>query len=217
MTTTRAYPDPVRDRHVHDKHHTGVHHRDAQDFWVPLFRGAWLVVVGALAFMYPSVSMFALALFFATTAFVSGGAILTDTMWMSHKPRIYMTQGIISILIGAIVAFSPQEAAPFVVGAVSAWAIAMGALDLVVVNRHRTLRGRTMITAAGATLILAGLLGFLGLAVPRVLNPALFGALALLAGALLVGYGVRRRRRKGHVSARQSAHADDERRIFGAT
>lgn len=217
QTVENRYAEPGRDV-VNRRHHAGTTHRDAQDWWVPMFRGAWLVVVGVLAFFVPSVSLFALALFFATTAWVAGGAILTDAMWMPSRPKAYFAQGVLSMLIGVVVAFTPHDYWRLVVGAVSLWAIAMAAIDLVVVNRHRSTRGRTVITAAAAVMIIAGLLGFVGLAVPRLLQPELFGALSLLTGGLLIAYGSRRRRRKSHVSAAASAHRDDERRVmFGAT
>ena len=44
-----------------------------------------------------------------------------------------------------------------------------------------------------------------------------FGLLAVLSGGALIGYGMRRRRRKGRVSAETSAHRDEEHREATAT
>lgn len=194
--------------HEGHPHHA---HRDAQDWWVPIFRGVWLAIVGLFALYAPPTSFFAVSLLFATAAFVSAGVLLTNGIML--RSGLATAQGVLSMIVAALVAFVPRTDywALIIVG-VAFWAIATGAIDLMIASRHEYLRGKSFIAAAGLVSIVGGLLG---LAAPRLstyLPVSGFGVLALLAGGALIGYGLRRRRRKGRVSAEASAHRDEERR-----
>ena len=200
--TTTAVPLPGREvRHEHA-------HRDRQDWWVPIFRGGWLLIVGAFALYSPPTTLFALSMFFATAIFISAGVLLTNGIAL--RSSLPIAQGILSMGIAAIVAFTPQSSWQVIVFAVALWAIAMGVIDIMVVRRHHHVRGHSFLLAAGAISIVAGLLG---LAAPAFALPvSAFGVLALIAGGSLVGFGMRRRRRSGHTSAASSAHRDEEHR-----
>lgn len=206
---------PVDPRDVHDHNHDHDHdvhhaHRDAQDWWVPIFRGGWLMIVGLFALYSPPTSLFAVSLLFATAAFVSAGVLLTNGVMM--RSTMAIAQGVLSMAVAAAVAFMPRDMWQVVVLAVALWAIAMGVIDILVANRHAHFRGRSFIAAAGMVAIVGGVLG---LAAPRFaeyLPVSAFGLLAVLSGGALIGYGLRRRRRKGRVSAETSAHRDEERR-----
>jgi uncharacterized membrane protein HdeD (DUF308 family) len=212
MTSTKPIPLPGRDTYAVPSH--GVHHhhahRDAQDWWVPIFRGGWLLIVGLFALYSPPTTLFAVSLLFATAAFVSAGVLITNGITL--RSPLAVGQGVLSMAVAASVAFMPRTLWMLVVLSVALWAIAMGVIDIVVANRHSHLRGRSFVAAAGMVSIVGGALG---LAAPRFseyLPISAFGLLAVLAGGALVGYGMRRRRRKGRVSAETSAHRDEERR-----
>lgn len=212
MTSTNPIPLPGREVHAAPAHGAHVHHahRDAQDWWVPIFRGGWLMIVGLFALYSPPTSLFAVSLLFATAAFISAGVLLTNGF--SMRSPMAIGQGVLSMAVAASVAFMPRSMWMLVVLSVALWAIAMGAIDILVANRHAHLRGRSFIAAAGMVSIVGGALG---LAAPRFseyLPVSAFGLLAVLAGGALVGYGLRRRRRKGRVSAETSAHRDEEHR-----
>jgi uncharacterized membrane protein HdeD (DUF308 family) len=212
LPMTSSNPIPLPGREVHAAAAPDVHnaHRDAQDWWVPIFRGGWLMIVGFFALYSPPTSLFAVSLLFATAAFVSAGVLITNGI--SLRSPIAIAQGVLSMAVAAAVAFMPRDMWMLVVLSVALWAIAMGAIDIVIANRHAHMRGRAFIAAAGMVAIVAGVLG---LAAPRFseyLPISAFGLLAVLSGGALVGYGLRRRRRKGRVSAEASAHRDEERR-----
>lgn len=213
MTSTNPIPLPGREVHAvpHDIHNAHNAHRDAQDWWVPILRGGWLMIVGLFALYSPPTSLFAISLLFATAAFMSAGVLVTNGI--SLRSPIAILQGVLSMAVAASVAFLPHATmGALVILSVALWAIAMGAIDIVVANRHEHLRGRAFIAAAGMVGIVGGVLG---LAAPRFsefLPISAFGLIAVLSGGALIGYGLRRRRRKGRVSAETSAHRDDEHR-----
>jgi uncharacterized membrane protein HdeD (DUF308 family) len=210
MTSTNPIPLPGREVHAAESH--GVHnaHRDAQDWWVPIFRGGWLLIVGLFALYSPPTSLFAVSLLFATAAFVSAGVLLSNGVMMRSPMAI--GQGVLSMAVAASVAFMPRTLWALVILSVALWAIAMGVIDIIVANRHEHLRGRAFIAAAGMVGIVGGVLGLLAPRFPEYLPVSAFGLLAVLSGGALIGYGLRRRRRKGRVSAETSAHRDEERR-----
>ncbi len=210
MTSTNPLPLPGPEFRAADSH--GAHHArgDAQDWWVPIFRGGWLMIVGLFALYSPPTTLFAVSLLFATAAFVSAGVLLTNGF--SLRSPMAIAQGVLSMAVAASVAFMPSTMWALVIVSVALWAIAMGVIDIVVANRHEHLRGRAFIAAAGMVGIVGGALGLLAVPFSEYLPVSAFGLLAVLAGGALTGYGLRRRRRKGRVSAVASAHADEERR-----
>lgn len=175
---------------------------------MPIFRGGWLVIVGAFALYSPPTTLFALSLFFATAIFISAGVLLTNGFAL--RSSLPIAQGVLSMGIAAIVAFTPHSYWSVIVVAVALWAIAMGVIDIMMVRRHHHIRGRSFLLAAGAVSIVGGLLGLAASALA--LPVSAFGVLALIAGGSLVGYGMRRRRRSGHTSAANAAHRDEEHR-----
>lgn len=186
-------------------------HRDRQDWWVPIFRGGWLVIVGAFALYSPPTSPFTLQLLFATAAFITGGALLTDGLTLRSKLSI--AQGVLSMAVAAPAAFLPPDLWIVTVDTIAAWAIAMGAIDLLLVRRHSRIRGGPFLVTAAALSILGGIAGLI---VPIVLDNvpiAAFGVVGILAGSSLIGFGLRRRRSKGRMSAVNAAHRQEERRV----
>lgn len=195
---------------AHDEGHQHHARRDAQDWWVSLFRGGWLIIFGGFALFAPDHYLPSIAAFLATAIFVSGGVLLTNGFMM--RSPLPIVQGVLSLVAAAIVAFFPRDAWLFKIVTVSVWAISLGVVDLMMTTRHQALRGRSFLAAAGLVGILGGLLGFFAPRFPGVLPVGLFGLLAVLAGGSLIAYGMRRRRRKGRTSAVASANADEERR-----
>lgn len=203
-TTSPAAPSPVNE-HVH---------RDRQDWWVPIFRGGWLMIAGAFALVLPPTSGFALALLFAATVFISAGVLLTNGVAL--RSPLPITQGVLSLGAAAVVALLPQARWQEMVLVIGAWSIAMGAIDVLMLRRHHHVRGRAFLAGAGSLGIIAGVLCIGGVRFNDPLPLWSFGLMALLAGGALVGYGMRRRRRSGHVSAVNAAHRDEERRFEDA-
>lgn len=183
-----------------------------------IFRGGWLIIVGAFALFSPPISLFALAMFFATAVFISAGVLLTNGAAL--RSPLPIAQGMLSLAVAATVAFLPRESWQTIVVAISLWAIAMGAVDILSIARHRKVRGRSYLYTAAAVSIAGGVLGLVVIALgPSVVTwffaaipVGSFGILALIAGGSLIGYGLRRRRRKGPVAAANAAHSDEERR-----
>lgn len=102
-----------------------------QAWWALLIGGIASVMFGVLAFMWPGLTLFVLAVFFAATVFVDG----IVTMISAFRNRatashwwLWLLLGLLGVVAGAIGLLSPATAAGALLLLISAYAIAAGAL-----------------------------------------------------------------------------------------
>jgi uncharacterized membrane protein HdeD (DUF308 family) len=144
-------------------------------WWVPVLRGIAAIVFGIIAFAYPGLTIAVLVLLFGAWVLVDGvfrvvGAIghrATDPDWTWQ-----LFIGILGIIIGFLTFHAPAVTALALVIYIAAWALMIGATEIVVaIKLRREIKGELF-------LILMGLLSIL-FAIILLWNP-LPGALALV-------------------------------------
>jgi uncharacterized membrane protein HdeD (DUF308 family) len=144
-------------------------------WWVPVLRGIAAIVFGIIAFAYPGLTIAVLVLLFGAWVLVDGvfrvvGAIghrATDPDWAWQ-----LFIGILGIIIGFLTFHAPAVTALALVIYIAAWALMIGATEIVVaIKLRREIKGELF-------LILMGLLSIL-FAIILLWNP-LPGALALV-------------------------------------
>ena len=102
-----------------------------QAWWALLIGGIASVVFGILAFMWPGLTLFVLAVFFAATVFVDG--IVTMVSAIRNRAAashwwLWLLLGLLGVVAGAIGLLSPGTAAGALLLLISAYAIAAGVL-----------------------------------------------------------------------------------------
>jgi len=172
-------------------------------------RSVLALVLGVVAILFPVSALFAFTMVFAAYAGVDGllstiagvrGATRKDERWWALVLR-----GIIGIAVAALFVLMPFAAtigyALMTLGMLSAWAILTGLLEVFAAYRLRKeIEGEWLLGLSGVLSIV------LGLAVPMALamNPLatilsvawVIAGYAIVAGVVLIGLGLRLRRRK---------------------
>jgi uncharacterized membrane protein HdeD (DUF308 family) len=102
-----------------------------QAWWALLIGGVASVIFGVLAFMWPGLTLFILAVFFAATVFVDG--IVTITSAIRNRATashwwLWLLLGLLGVVAGAIGMLSPGIAAGALLLLIAAYAIAAGLL-----------------------------------------------------------------------------------------
>lgn len=152
-----------------------------------MLRGIAAIVFGVMAFVYPGLTLAVLVIFFGAWVLVDGifraiGAIAgraSDPDWGFH-----LIIGIIGVVIGVITFRAPEIAALALVIYIAAWALMIGASEIVLaIKLRREIKGEWFLILMGlASIIFAVLLMW---------NPGR-GALALiwLIGWYAIVFGV---------------------------
>ncbi|MGN6358328.1 MAG: HdeD family acid-resistance protein [Novosphingobium sp.] len=172
-------------------------------------RGVLALVLGTVAVLFPVSALFAFTMVFAAYAGADGllstvagvrGASRKEERWWALVLR-----GIVGIAVAVLFVLMPFAAtvsyALVTLGMLSAWAILTGVLEVVAAIRLRKeIEGEWLLGLSGAVSIL------LGLAVPvaLVITPLatilsvawVIASYAIIAGVVLIGLGLRLRRRE---------------------
>lgn len=167
--------------------------------WI-LLRGVAGIAFGAMAILWPGVTVVVLVIMWGAWAFVDGVAALV-TAWQAREPGKplwpLLVIGVLGVAAGLVTLFAPAVAAAALLAFIAAWAIATGVLQVVHAIRVRKDIDNEWL------LILSGILSVL-VGVFILLQPG-SGALAIvwivafwsiLSGVLLVGAAFRLKRHR---------------------
>src|SRR5213596_4014104 len=166
-------------------------------WWVPVIRGIAAIVFGVIAFVYPGLTVAVLVLLFGAWVLIDGifrviGAIAhraSDKEW-----GFDLIIGIVGIIVGLLTFHAPQITALALIIYVAAWALMIGASEIVLaVKLRREIKGEWF-------LILMGLIS-IAFAVLLLWNPIagaaaviwLLAWYAVVLGILAIFFGFRLR------------------------
>jgi uncharacterized membrane protein HdeD (DUF308 family) len=133
-----------------------------QAWWALLIGGIASVLFGVLAFAWPGLTLFILAVFFAATVFVDGVVTIasafknraTATHWW-----VWLLLGLLGVVAGAIGLLSPGTAAGALLLLISGYAIAAGVLMIWAGFKLRAeIEHEWLLWLLGAVSVLFGLL-----------------------------------------------------------
>jgi uncharacterized membrane protein HdeD (DUF308 family) len=176
----------------------------AQRWWLVLLRGIAAIAFGALAFLWPHLTLISLALVWGTYAFIDGIASLGLALSVRDggaAQRWWLALvGVIGVLAGVAAFFAPLLVAKLLLLYIAFWAILIGVLQIWgAVRLRREITGEWM-------LILTGLLAvaFGALVIARPVAGALsivwlIAAYAIVAGVTYIGLAFRMRSLKSAV------------------
>ena len=182
-------------------------HTDLQQPASPLSTLAWgalviggifAIIIGLVAIIWPSITFTVLVVLLGIFAFVSGlFTVLVGAVWPPGwgVRGLMVLEGVLGIVVGVLIFFSPESAAIALIYLIAAWAIITGILQIVRALRLRTeIDGEWALIVGGVLSVIFGVL----LAIwPKEGLTALvwiFGVFAVVFGVmqLVLAYRVRR-------------------------
>ncbi|OQA46062.1 MAG: acid-resistance membrane protein [Chloroflexi bacterium ADurb.Bin325] len=175
----------------------------ARNWWVVVLRGVIALLYGVLALVWPGLTLEVLVLFFGAYALVDGvfEIIAAFTHRGGHERWwALLLEGLISIAAGIIILLWPGLAVLMLIYVIAFWAIATGVLEIVAAIRLRKeIQGEWLLALSGIASFILGVLILIFPAAGALTITWLIGVYAILFGAMLVGLGLRLRKRNAEL------------------
>lgn len=166
-------------------------------WWVLAVRGAFAILFGIVAWVWPGITVWALVLLFGVYAFVDGVFALAAAFRGARgQPRgLLVVSGIAGILLGIVAMVWPGVTAFVLLMLIAAWAVATGVLEIVAaIALRKELRGEWAYALTGAISIGFGILLFVWPASGAVAIVWLIGLFSIIFGAVMIGAAFRLRK-----------------------
>ncbi|KAB2368121.1 HdeD family acid-resistance protein [Actinomadura montaniterrae] len=165
-------------------------------WWVLALRGAFAILFGVVAWVWPHITLWVLVVLFGAYALVDGvTAVAQAVRGTTGGPRgLLAVSGAAGIVLGIVAMAWPGVTALALLMLIAAWAVVTGVLEIVAaVSLRRELRGEWMYAVTGAISIVFGILLFAWPVSGALAVVWLIGLFAILFGATLVGAAFRLR------------------------
>ena len=159
------------------------------NWWALAIRGVFAIIFAVIAFVWPGITAAALVLLFGAYALVDGILSLVAALRAArhHGPSgALVFEGILDLVIAAIVFFWPVEALVAIIYFIAIWAVISG-IALIRVN------GEWLLMLSGIISILLGIILFAQPGAGVVALSWWLGIYALLFGISLIGAAFRLR------------------------
>lgn len=167
------------------------------NWWAPVTGGVLSIVLGAVAFIWPSKTLEALVLLFGVYAYLDGviwlafGLLAAGT---SERWWPFAVNGVVGIALGVLTFAEPQAMTVALVSVLGAWAILTGVLEIVAAIRFRqVITNEWLLGLGGALSIVFGIVVLAQPSAGALTLVLLFGLYALLVGIAQVWLGIRLR------------------------
>jgi uncharacterized membrane protein HdeD (DUF308 family) len=166
-------------------------------WWVLALRGAFAILFGITAWVWPGITVWALVVLFGAYALVDGVIALAEAFRdTAGGPRgMLLLSGVAGIALGILALVWPGITAFVLLMLIAAWAVATGVLEIVAaLALRRELKGEWAYVLTGAISVIFGILLFAWPVSGAVAIVWLIGLFSILFGAAMVGAAFRLRR-----------------------
>lgn len=155
--------------------------------FLTMLNGILAIVFGLVAIIFPTITLYALALYFAISIIIGGVALSIGSYQQRNTHSnwpLSLFEGLVGLILGFIILFNPKASATAFVIIVGVWAVLMGLVFLVMYFGKRIPKPQTgFMLANGVASIIIGLLIFI--------NPfESTRVITILIGAYALAYGV---------------------------
>ena len=160
-----------------------------RNWWLLALRGLAAVIFGALALVWPGITLLTLIWLFGAFALVNG---ILSLVLATKAPKGYprfgslILGGLLGILAGLLTFVMPGITALGLLILIAAWALITGTLEIVAaIKLRKTITGEWMLILAGLASVAFGILLILQPAAGALVMVLWIGAYALVFGILL--------------------------------
>ena len=169
----------------------------ARNWWALLIRGLAAILFGLLALLWPAAAGWALVILFGAYAFVDGiFAIISAVRAAEAHQRwgAFLFEGIVGLVIAAIVFFEPRSAAIGLYITIALWAFITGILEIVAaVQLRKSLPNDWLLLLGGIASIIFGILMVVYPLAGALTVIWLIGVYAIVFGVIMIGFSFRMR------------------------
>jgi uncharacterized membrane protein HdeD (DUF308 family) len=171
--------------------------------WLSLaIRGLFAILLGAITFVWPGMTVGALVLLFGGYALVDGVTSLVGAIRASASCERWgalLFEGLAGLVAGGITLFWPAIALFVLVAVIGAWSITTGIFEIVAAVRLRKfIAGEWLLALGGLASVIFGVLVLLMPIAGAFVLALWLGAYASVFGVLLIALGFRLRSHSMH-------------------
>jgi uncharacterized membrane protein HdeD (DUF308 family) len=166
------------------------------NWWVLALRGMFAIIFAVIAFLWPGITAAALVVLFGAYALVDGVfAIIAGVRAAQHHGRSgpLLLEGILDLVIAAIVFFWPVEALIAIVYFIAIWAVISGIALIAAGIALIRINGEWLLVLSGIISLLLGIILFVQPGAGVIALSWWLGIYALLFGISLIGAAFRLR------------------------
>ena len=166
------------------------------NWWALAIRGVFAIIFAVIAFLWPGITAAALVLLFGAYALVDGiFAIVAGVRAARHHGRSgpLLLEGVLDLVIAAIVFFWPVEALIAIVYFIAIWAVISGIALIAAGIALIRINGEWLLVLSGIISLLLGIILFVQPGAGVVALSWWLGIYALLFGISLIGAAFRLR------------------------
>ena len=167
-----------------------------RNWWALAIRGVFAIIFAVIAFVWPGITAAALVLLFGAYALVDGVLSLVAALRAArhHGPSSALVfEGILDLIIAAIVFFWPVEALVAIIYFIAIWAVISGIALIAAGIALIRINGEWLLVLSGIISILFGIILFVQPGAGVVALSWWLGIYALLFGISLIGAAFRLR------------------------
>lgn len=172
-------------------------HALARNWWAVLLRGIAALIFGLLAFFWPGATGFALVILFGAYAFIDAVFALVSAIRAAEAHErwwAFLLEGIVGLVIAAIVVFRPGVAALALYFTIAIWAVLTGIFEIIAAVQMRALIPNEFWLILGGILsIVFGVLLFVFPLIGILTVIYLIGFYAILFGIVMIVFSLRLR------------------------
>lgn len=169
----------------------------SKNWWVLLARGILAVLFGAVALLFPGLTMFLLIVMFGAYVLVDGafaGYHAFTSRQQDPHWRVTLIEGIVGVVVGVLVLTWPGIAGLTLLFVIAGWAIITGVLEIIAAfHLHNETKNEWMLGGAGVLSVIFGLLAILYPWTGALAVTWLIGAYAILFGIMFIRLALRYR------------------------
>jgi len=169
----------------------------SRKWWALVLRGSLAVLLGILAFVWPTHTLNAIFILVGIFLIIDG--IISAGSSLSHRRQvgtwwIFFAEGLFGLLVGLFALLWPQVAAVALVIIIGVWAVITGILEILGgIGLRATLKGEWLLILGGVLSVVFGLLLILIPSSAVIALMWLIAAYFILFGIVLIALGFRTR------------------------